>query len=99
MATTYRIKNMRVVRISGKIAEKHPDRIFTVYGEFYREGDKSPMSIVSKNLYKSDIQHPDFNLDLKAGILVLNEGKKGRRSYTSISQADIEAELAALKKA
>lgn len=96
-ATTYTIKKMRVVRVSGKIAEKHPERIFTVYGEFYKAGDSNPLSITSKNVDKEDINSPDFSIDLKAATLTISEGQKGRRAVESISQNDIEAELKAIR--
>ena len=96
MATTYTISSMRVVRVSPKISEKHPERIYTVYGQFYKDGDKHPLSITSKNIDKDDISHPEFKLDLSKGILILNEGQKGRKKSVSLSQEEIEAELAAL---
>jgi hypothetical protein len=97
MATTYRINKMRVVRPSEKISEKHPERVFTVFGQFFKEGEKAPLSITSKNIDRDDISSPDFLIDVANGYLTLTEGQKGRRKSESISQEDIEAELKALR--
>lgn len=94
---TYTIKKMRVNRTSGKQAEKHPERIFTVYGEFYKDNVK--LSFTSKTIDLSDVQNPEFNIDLKKGTLTLPEGQKGRKVSEGISQEDIMAELEAIRGA
>ena len=97
MATTYHIKGMRVVRVSGKVAQRHPERVFTVYGKFFANGDKTPLSIVSKNIDIEDIQSVDFSIDLTHGILTLNEGQRGRKASQGITEDDLMAELAAIR--
>ncbi len=102
---TYIVKAMRVVKPTGKVAEKHPERVYTVYGTFYRAitddkgklipGDK--MSIVSKNLDKSDILADGFDLNLKAGTVTLPEGKRGRKASAGLTADDIANDLAALR--
>lgn len=94
---TYTIKKMRVIRTSGKMAEKHPERIFTVHGEFYK--DNAKLSFTSKVIEISDVQNPAFSIDLDKGILTLNENSKGRKKMESISQEDILAELEAIRGA
>lgn len=92
----YTIKNMRVVKPSAKIAEKHPDRFCTVYGEFFdAEGRK--MSIVSKVITFDDARDPETKIDLKKGILSLKENARGRKKSESITQDAIEAELKSLR--
>lgn len=96
---TYRISEMRVVRVSGKVSQNNPDRIFTVYGKFFKGNDKNALSITSKNIMKEDISDPDFKLDPINGILVLNEKDKGRKKSISLSVDEIEETLKAIRGA
>ena len=64
---TYRIKAMRVVRPSAKIQEAHPERVFTVKGEFYdEEGNK--LSITSKDITVSYAKSDEFNIDIRCSL-------------------------------
>ena len=92
---TYSILNMRAVKTTGKLAEKHPDRWLTIYGEFYKDGVQ--LSFTSKEVTFEDAKHPDFQIDLTAGTLTLNEGKRGRKQIAGITQDDILADLAAMQ--
>lgn len=96
MATqTYRIKDMRVVRPSPKIAEAHPERVFTVKGKFFDE-DNNPLSITSKDITVAYAKSDEFVIDVQKGLLTLPLGIRGRRPSTSLNQEDIEKALAEL---
>lgn len=96
MSIVYTIANMRFVRPSRKVAEKNPDRWGTVYGTFYdAEGNK--LSIGSKNIDREDALHPEFDISVAGGLLVMPEGKRGRRAVASLTDEDIAAQLEALR--
>lgn len=104
--TSYFVREMRVVKPSGKTAERNPERRYTVHGIYHTAsinadgsvtvGEK--LSIRSKNV---DAEHivEGFALDLTNGILTLPEGERGRKAAVSLSQEEIDAELAALRGA
>lgn len=93
---TYHIAKMRVVRPSEKMAAKHPDRFATVFGIFANEQGQR-LSITSKVITIDEAKDSDTTIDIVNGILTLPDGKRGRTASESISQDDIEAELAALR--
>ena len=86
---------MRVVRPSSKIQEAHPERVFTVKGEFYDE-DNNKLSITSKDITKDYAKSDEFAIDVTKGTLTLPLGIRGRRPVASLNQKDIEAALAEL---
>ena len=96
MAITYFVTNMRFVRPSAKVAEKNPERFGTVYGTFHdAEGQK--LSITSKNIDREDALSDDFAISVADGTLTMPEGKRGRKAVASLTDSDIEAQLAALR--
>jgi hypothetical protein len=104
-SVTYHVKGMRVVKPQGKTAERNPERLFTVYGQFYAtvedaKGNLVPtdkLSIVSKNIDYEDAESAAFSLDVASGTLTMPEGRRGRTAAQGLSQDDILAELAALR--
>lgn len=95
--TTYTITDIRAVFPSPKVAEKNPDRFLTVYGTFFNENGQQ-LSFTSKAITFEDATHPEFSLDLEAGILTIHNGEKGRKKVASISQDEINKKLNALRK-
>jgi hypothetical protein len=93
--TTYTVTDMRVVPVIGKMKDKYPDRVFTVHGNFHKDGNL--LSFNSKVLTADDISHPDFTIDLDEGTLTLNEGQRGRKKNESLTQEQILAELNAIR--
>lgn len=86
---------MRVTRPSSKIQEAHPERVFTVKGEFYDE-DNNKLSISSKDITVDYAKSDEFVLDIKGGLLTLPLGIRGRKPVQSMNQDEIEAALAEL---
>lgn len=105
MPVTYFVDKMRVTRPTGKTAERHPERVYTINGVFYSttidpDGDlvvKDRLSIISKNVDRSDIMSVEFSIDLAGKTLTLPEGKRGRMAQSGLSEADILADLASLR--
>ena len=95
---TYKINKMRVIRPTEKMAIKHPDRFLTVFGEFHTDKGVQ-LSITSKVITFEEAKNEAFSIDLEKGILTVSDGERGRKAFTSLSQEDVNAELAALKKA
>lgn len=96
-SVTYHVANMRFVVPSDKVAEKNPDRFGTVYGEF-SNADGEAMSITSKVITNDLATNPLTAIDVKRGILTLPEGRRGRTASKGLSQDDLSARLAALRK-
>lgn len=96
MARTYHVANMRVVAPSKAVAEKNPDRLWTVKGEFSEDGNA--LSITSKNITLAMAQSADFAIDLAKGTLTISEGRRGRRESAGLNETEIAASLAALRK-
>jgi hypothetical protein len=93
----YTVKRMRAIFPKGKVAERNPDRFVTIYGQFHNEkGEK--LSIGSKAIDKATALSPDFALDVANGTLTLPDGQRGRQASVGVSQTDVEAALAALRK-
>lgn len=95
--TTYNIKDMRAIFTLGKMAEKHPDRLLTVYGTFFNENG-TQLSITTKPVTFDEAKSPDFNIDLDAGTLTISSGERGRKKVASVSQDEINNKLNALRK-
>lgn len=98
----YFVENMRVNPPSEKVAEKNPDRAFTVNGTaFYTVDEKgkagAKMSIASKVIDKDTAKSPEFRIDLETGSLVLPEGRRGRTANAGISQSELDSLLESLK--
>ena len=99
--TTYHVSNMRFVPTSGKVAQKNPDRLGTVYGEF--RADKNgkptgdPLSISQKVIDKDVAANPATVIDLDNGILTLPSGERGRKASPGVAQDAIDALLAAAR--
>lgn len=87
---------MRAIKPSPKMAEKHPDRFLTVFGEFFTDKG-AQMTITQKEVTKAEAIHPDTVIDIINGILTLPDSQRGRKAFESVSQEDIDAELAALR--
>lgn len=95
--TTYTIAKIRVVTPTETMREKHPDRAFTVFGQFFNEkGDK--LSITNKVITTEDILHPEFNIDVAKGLLTIHSGERGRKAAASITQNDVNDILTAIRK-
>jgi hypothetical protein len=105
ISVTYFVDRMRVIRPTGKTKDRNPDRVFTVNGVFYStERDakgniivKDKLSIITKNVDVDDAKSTEFALDVTNGYLTLPEGKRGRVAQAGLAEADILAELAALR--
>lgn len=95
----YRIDNMRVLLPSAKIAEKNPDRVFSITGTAFYDESGAELSIKSKEVTTDMVNSEGFNLDLKNGILTISDGRRGRRPSVGASEADIEAAILAAKVA
>lgn len=95
---TYTVRKMRVVKPTNKMAEKHPNRWATVFGEFYNEAGVQ-MSITCKVVDLDTVKSPEFSIDLAKGILTLPDGQRGKRSFASLTEDDILAELTAIRNA
>lgn len=94
---TYQIKHIRVTRPSEKMAEKHPDRFVTVFGEFFTDKG-AKLSISQKVVTKDEAKSAEFKIDITKGILTLPDSNRGRKAFEGISQADILSDLEALRK-
>lgn len=95
--TTYTITDMRAVFTTGKMTEKHPDRLLTVYGTFFNESG-TQLSITTKPVTFEEAKHPEFNIDLENGTLTISSGEKGRKKVESVSQDEINKRLNAIRK-
>lgn len=93
----YNVTQMRVIFPSGKVAEKNPDRLCTVYGVFH-DDNGNKLSITSKEVTNADAMHSDTVIDVENGILVLPSGERGRKQTPSVSQSDINSKLSQLRK-
>jgi hypothetical protein len=94
---TYNIKHMRVTRPSEKMAEKHPDRFITIFGEFFTDKG-AKMTITQKVVTKTEAKSAEFSIDINKGILTLPDVSRGRKAFEGITQDDIQKDLAALRK-
>jgi len=90
---------MRVVKPSEKIAEKHPDRLATIYGQFFAADGKTKLSITSKNLTRADVLNPDTVIDLDNGTLILPAGERGRKPSVSATQSEVTSLLNSVREA
>lgn len=99
----YQIDNLRVIRPTGKVAEKNPDRAMTLRGKFHEvKPDAKGNLVVStetltfgqKDIDWSVAGHPDFVLDRNSGMLTLPAGERGRKATEGLSGDDIDALLA-----
>lgn len=97
----YRVLKMRAVPVTGKIAERNPDYLFTVHGEFHTVTDgkvaKEALTIGSKVIDRETAQNPLFSIDANAGILILPAGERGRKAKEGVDQSAIDAMLAAVR--
>lgn len=90
--TTYTVEDMRVVIPKGKVKDRNPDRLATVYGVFYdSKGNK--LSVTQKVVTLEDAQNDETVIDIENGILTLPAGERGRKPSASISQDDVLALL------
>lgn len=97
----YRIRKMRVVAVTGKLAAKYPDRLFTVHGEFHGLDAKGkeieqPLTITSKVIDRVEALDPDFAIDVEAGTLTVPAGERGRKASVGLDAESVAAMLAAL---
>lgn len=83
---------MRFVLPSVKVAEKNPDRLGTVHGEFFNEKGE-PYSFASKIVTKAEALDKDTLIDVENGILILPSGERGRKPSASATQDQINALL------
>jgi hypothetical protein len=101
ISVTYFVDRMRVLKPSGKTAMRNPERVYTVNGIFYSTDEfgqvKDKLSIITKNIDYSDVQSPEFALDVRNGFLTLPEGKRGRIAQQGLSEDEILAELSYLR--
>lgn len=99
--STYHVANMRFVPTTGKVLAKNPDRIGTVYGDFYADLNgkpaREPLSITQKVIDRETAANPVTVIDLENGILTLPTGERGRKAVASVSQDDVNALLAAAR--
>lgn len=101
-STDYSIDDMRFVPTTGKIKEKNPNRVGTVYGTFYHvdaNGNRTgePLTITQKVIDRETALSPVFAIDLDAGSLTLPSGERGRKAVAGISQDEVSAMLDALR--
>ncbi len=90
-STTYHVENPRFVPTTGKIAEKNPERIGTVYGTFFHVDEKGQptgeaLTITQKVLDRETMLNPVFDIDLDNGVLTLPSGERGRKASVGIDQ-------------
>lgn len=95
---------MRVVPTTGKVAEKNPDRLLTVYGEFHAvdangKVAKEPLSITQKVIDRETALNPLTVIDRANGTLTLPSGERGRKASEGVEQDDIDAMLAEIRGA
>lgn len=90
---------MRVVATSGKVAERHPDRLATIYGQFFTADGKNKLSITSKNFTREDALNSSTVIDLEKGILTLPAGERGRKPSVSVSQSEVNSLLTSIREA
>ena len=93
----YRVENIRVIRPSAKVAEAHPERVFTVKGTFYGE-DGQKLSIQSKDVTTDMVKSADFDISIENGTLSLPEGRRGRKASAGLAQTEVETLLKQLRK-
>lgn len=100
---TYSVRNMRAVPTTGKVAEKNPDRLFTVHGEFHSTDDKGKASaealtITQKVIDRETAASPLFAIDLANGLLTLPSGERGRKAVIGSDQDAIDALLNSVRE-
>ena len=100
---TYSITNMRVVPTTGKVLEKNPDRLLTIYGEFHAvdangKVAKEPLSITQKVIDRETALNPLTVVDRENGMLTLPSGERGRKASEGVAQDDIDALLASVRE-
>lgn len=101
-STTYHVANMRFVPTTGKVKDKNPDRVGTVYGDFFHvdsNGDPKgeQLTIAQKVIDRETALSPVFAIDLANGSLTLPSGERGRKAVAGISQDSVNEMLAALR--
>lgn len=93
---------MRIVPTIGRVAEKNPDRLLTVHGDF-RAVDKegNPIGDVltfhSKEVTRQDAANPITVIDVATGMLTLPAGERGRKALVGIGADAVAALLASVR--
>lgn len=95
--STYTIENLRVILPSKKVAEKNPDRVFSIVGTRFVDETGNELTMKSKVITRDMVNSGEFAIDLEAGTLTLTDNRKGRRPSEAASTADILAAIAAAK--
>lgn len=90
---------MRFVPTTGKVAQKNPDRLGTVYGEFHSvdakgNPSKDALSITQKVIDRDTAANPLTVIDVENGLLTLPSGERGRKAVAGIDQDAIASLLA-----
>lgn len=94
---TYKVAGMRVSFPGPKVATKNPERFATVSGVFSdTKGNK--LSIVSKNVTKTEARDAATVIDQEKGQLTMPAGQRGRKPAVSVTADAITKALAALRK-
>lgn len=101
--TTYSVRNMRLVPTAGKVAQKNPDRLGTVHGEFHAVDDKGkvsadPLSFTQKEITREIAANPLTVIDIENGLLTLPAGERGRKAVAGIDQDAVNALLASVRE-
>lgn len=97
MSVTYLVKNIRFVPTDGATAERHPERLGTVFGQFHSQDGKTKLSITQKVIDKDTAKSDDFAIDLVKGTLSLPSGRRGRVAAEGISVDELNSLLNSLR--
>jgi hypothetical protein len=96
MLQKYTVENIRAIVPKGKVAEKNPDRVLTIHGQFFNEkGEK--LSFSQKEITRDMIANTETVVDLANGILILPAGERGRKAAVSVSQDEVNSLLDSLR--
>ena len=96
MFQKYTVINPRAVTPRGKVADKNPDRVITIHGEFHNEKDEV-LSFGQKVITREMALNPETVIDLANGILILPAGERGRKASVGETQDSVNSLLDSLR--